>query len=88
MRLTGDGGEDHQIAGTDQLFGTVVHRDPGDGARLLQVTAEAGRAVGGQVVHADLVERPAGSGQEQVDVAGDQTRRRRTRRVSGAAGRG
>ena len=53
---------------------------------LLQVAAEAGRAVGGQVVHADLVERPAGAGQEGVDVAGDQARPRRTRRASGAAG--
>ena len=73
MRLTGDGGEDHQVAGADQLLSAVVHGDPAGDARLLQVTAEAGRAVGGQVVHADLVERPAGAGQEGVDVAGDQT---------------
>ncbi len=53
------------------------------GAGPLQVAAEAGRAVGGQVVHADLVERPAGAGQEGVDVAGDQARSRRTRRASG-----
>jgi hypothetical protein len=28
--------------------------------------------LGGQIVHADLVKRPAGPGQERVDVAGDQ----------------
>ena len=50
----------------------VVHGDPAGGAGPLQIAAEAGRAVGGQVVHADLVERPAGAGQERVDVAGDQ----------------
>src|SRR5271169_5935030 len=72
VRLAGDCGEDHEVAGADQLLGAVVHGDLAGRARLLQVAAEASRAVGGQVVHADLAERPAGPGQERVDVAGDQ----------------
>ena len=72
MRLPRDGGEDHQVAGADQLLGPFIHGDLPGRAGLLQVAAEPGRAAGGQVVHADLVERPAGAGQEGVDVAGDQ----------------
>src|SRR4029077_14369192 len=66
------GREDDQVAGPDQLLRVLVHGDPAGRAGALQVAAEAGRAVGGQVVHADLVERPAVAGQEGVDVAGDQ----------------
>src|SRR5579875_954583 len=72
VRLTGDGSKDHQVARTDQLLGAVMYSDPASGPRPLQVAAESGHTVGGQVMHADLVERPAGSGQEGMDVAGDQ----------------
>ena len=53
-------------------FGAVVHDHPAGGARLLDVPAEPRRAVEGQVIHADLVERPDRGGQEVVNVAGDQ----------------
>src|SRR4051812_34945711 len=73
--LPGDGGKHYHVAGTDQPLGAFMHGDPAPGgARRLEVTEEAGRAVGGQVVHTDLIERPAGPGQEGVDVAGDQAR--------------
>ena len=49
-----------------------MHGHPAVGPGLLEVAAEAGRAVGRQVVDADLVERPTRGGQEGVDVAGDQ----------------
>ena len=68
----GDGGEHHQIAGADQLLGAVVHGDPAGHAGLFQIAAEAGRALGVQVEHPDLVERPPGAGQKGVDVARDQ----------------
>src|SRR6266700_786673 len=32
VRLTGDGGKDYQITGTDQLLGTIVHGDLACGA--------------------------------------------------------
>jgi hypothetical protein len=38
-----------------------MHGELAASAGLLQVAAEAGRAAGGQVVHADLLERPAGA---------------------------
>src|SRR5215212_6543859 len=69
MWLSGDGGEDDQVAGTDQPFGAVVHGDPAGGARLFKIAAEARGAGCGQVVHAYLVERPTGASQERVDVA-------------------
>ena len=74
MGLGGDGGEDHQVAGPDQRLGTVVDGDLAGGVGLFQVAGEARCAVGGQVMHPDLIERPTGAGQEGVDVAGDQTR--------------
>ena len=88
VRPARDGGEDDQVAGPDELLRAVVHGDRAAGARALQVAAEAGRAVGGEVVDPDLVEGPAGAGEERVDVAGDEARRPRTRRGSGGAGRG
>ena len=39
VRLAGDGREDDQVAGADQLLGAVVHPDAGSGTRLLVVDA-------------------------------------------------
>ena len=79
MGLGCDGGDNDEIAGPDQLLGSVVHGDVVAAAGLFQVTAKARRAVGGQIVHSDFVERPTGTVQEGVDVSGDQAHPEETR---------
>ncbi len=70
--MGGDGGEDHQVAVPDHPLRAVVHDHAAADTEPLQMIAEPRGAVGGRVVHADPVERPAGAGQVGVDVTGDE----------------
>ncbi len=73
VRCAGDGGEDDEVGGAQQVVRGVVDGDGGPFATLLQVDAELARVLGAQVVDAHVLELPAGGGQEGVDVAGDES---------------
>ena len=73
MRSSGDGGEDHQVAGADHVLGAGVDGDVAGCGRGFQVAAEPSSTVRRHVVHPDLVEGPPGRGEECVHVAGDQS---------------
>src|SRR5258708_494250 len=72
VRLTGDGSEDHQVAGADELLGTVVNGDASGSLRSRQVTAETCRVLRRHVIHAGLIKRPATASEECMDITRDQ----------------